>query len=372
VRVAVTSIVRGAGADEGSGFLRVVDIDGGRVLAKAPVRESEYRAIDPNPRGGYRGAKGLGVHGDRLVVANSERLFVLDGRWRLLREISDPRMGSVHDILCEEDGIWVTCTNCDLLLKVGWDGQPLGHWSWRFDRQLASDLGFRSVPPLRDDLDYRDPRATYGRVRSTVQLNALARTPEGLVLSFGRILSPRTMRRKRVYERLAVAAARLGVAPRAEPRSQAALPAPPEPGSAYALVLLRQPPDEPLNPGAKAEVLYRREGLTVPNHNVLRTVHHLVYNDTDRGELVALDARTLRPERAVRVPGTPSFARGLAQLDDDVFLVGSQAPTAIHLIDLAANSVLGGVVLGDDARESVYAITVLPESFADPPAEFAV
>ena len=99
VHVAVTSIVRGAGADEGSGFLRVVDIDGHRVLAKVPVRESEYRTIDPNPRGGYRGAKGLSVHGDRLVVANSERLFVLDSRWRLLREISDSRMGSVHDIL---------------------------------------------------------------------------------------------------------------------------------------------------------------------------------------------------------------------------------------------------------------------------------
>jgi len=368
----VTSIVRHAAARERSGFLRVVDLEQGLVVAQAPVRESSYRELDPNPRGGYRGAKGLGVHGDRLVVANSERLFVLDPAWRIQQEISDPRMGSVHDILCEEDGILVTCTNCDLLLQVGWYGRPRGRWSWRFDRNLARELGFRAVPPLREDLDYRDPRATYGRVRSTVQLNGLARTDEGVVLSFGRILSPRTLRKKRLFERVAVAARRVGVAPREEPKRESPLPAPPEPGSSYALVLLRHARGTPLAHAGEATVLFRREGVTVPNHNVLQTEGKLVYNDSDRGYLVVLDAETRIQVQAVAVPGSPSFARGLAHLQGGVFVVGSQAPAALHMIDLGSGAVTGTVELSDDPRESVYAVAVLPDSFADPPPDFTL
>jgi hypothetical protein len=77
-RAIVTTVVREAGMYEPSGFVRVVDLERRSVVRCWPMVESRRRALDTNPRGGLRGAKGVGVHGDRLVVANVERLFVFD------------------------------------------------------------------------------------------------------------------------------------------------------------------------------------------------------------------------------------------------------------------------------------------------------
>jgi hypothetical protein len=53
---AVTSQVRFAGEAIYSGFFRVLDLDTGETLITEPVPESPWRAVDPNPRGGLRGA----------------------------------------------------------------------------------------------------------------------------------------------------------------------------------------------------------------------------------------------------------------------------------------------------------------------------
>ncbi len=105
VRAVVTSNVRGALPGEPSAYLRVVDLDSGSLLLTTRIPESLFRAHDPNPRGGQRGGRGLSVHDGRLVVANAERLYVLDTSWRLVDELSHPLAADIHDVLAEEDGI---------------------------------------------------------------------------------------------------------------------------------------------------------------------------------------------------------------------------------------------------------------------------
>src|SRR5262249_61998400 len=105
-RVAVTSIVRHAGPAERSGFLRVLDLEARRVVSETPLPESAFRAIDPNPRGGYRGAKGIGVAGGRLAVANSERGFVFDRSWRAPAGLTPPLLGPVPDPPGRGDPRW--------------------------------------------------------------------------------------------------------------------------------------------------------------------------------------------------------------------------------------------------------------------------
>jgi hypothetical protein len=353
-RAVVTSIVRHTAPGERSGYLRVLDLESRRIVSETPLPESAFRAIDPNPRGGYRGAKGVGLHGDRLVVANSERVFVFDSSWTLLSDLTHPWMGSIHDVLAEEDAIWVTCTNCDLLLRLAWDGEALGYWTWREDPALARALGYRGPPPFDPSCDYRDPRSTRGRVLSLVQLNALARDGERLLLSFGRVLP----RRRYLRKRLAAAAARAGFTPRA-PSRPSRLPAGREPGSTFALVSL----DE----GGGADVVYRAGGISVPSHNVLVHGSRVLYGDTDGGRLVEVDVARGVETRSVVVPGSPSYARGLAKLDGDRFLVGSQRPAAVHVLDLAEERAVDSFPLSDDERESVYAVALLPDSFSDPP-----
>src|SRR5689334_25196620 len=147
-RVAITSVVRYSRPTEISGSVRVLDLDRGRLSFVTPSPESTFRQADPNPRGGTRGTRGISTHGDRLVVANAERLFVFDTSWNLVAELSNELMADVHEVLADERGIWVAATGVDQLLLVGWDGTLERVWTFNKDRRLLKELGFdrRSLP----------------------------------------------------------------------------------------------------------------------------------------------------------------------------------------------------------------------------------
>jgi hypothetical protein len=356
-RVAVTSAVRHAGHERFSGYVRVVDLDGGAVLHIEPVPESPWRGVDPNPRGGTRGAKGVSVHGDRLVVCNSDSVFVLDHRLEPVTTFTHPLAGAIHDVLAEESGIWVTCTNADLLARFTWDGELAETWSWRDDALLMRELGFDSLPSTDLALDYRDPRVLQGGVTNVVHLNAVTRGEQGLQLGLGRILAPDEVARRQRMARLGRAAARLGVVRRRKPETTTA-PASAIPGSTAAIVELRD--------DGSTRLRASQASVTVPNHNVLEHQGGLLYNDTNEGCLNGYLRREKIEHVTVAVPGDPGFARGLSHWRDDVFLVGSQHPLAVHAIDVTAGEVVETFELGGEENESVYAIAVLPETFAVP------
>ena len=358
LRIAVTSAVRHAGAADFSGYVRVVDLATGEVALKAPIPESGWRADDPNPRGGVRGAKGVSAHGDRLVVANSERLFVFDSAWSLVCEITHPLMGAVHDVLAVEDGVWVTCSACDLLLKVDWHGEPVETWSWRSEPSLVSALGFDSLPPLDPDLDHRDPRTAQQGVHNVVHLNAVTRFPDGLLVLFGRVLAPELVKQRLRKAGLARALARVGIS-RPLPTKPTPVPASTVPGSSFAIVELRD--------AGPPHLVLHQSGTTVPNHNVEAAGDSIVYLDSNAGRLVVWDRETASVRAAVPIAGSPSFARGLVGIDESTYLVGSQAPLALHAVDVAACAVTATVELAGEPNESVYGLEIVPPTFSDPP-----
>ncbi len=359
LRIAVTSAVRYAGAADFSGYFRVVDLEAGLVTLSAPIPESSRRADDPNPRGGLRGAKGVSSHGERMVVANSERIFVFDRGWSILDEFTHPLMGAVHDVLAVEDGIWITCTACDLLLKVTWSGDPIETWSWRSDPELVSALGFDSLPPFDPGLDHRDPRIAQQGVHNIVHLNGVARGADGLLLSFGRILSPSVVSQRLRKAALARKLSRIGLS-RPLPTKPTPVPASTVAGSSFAVVAL---PDQ-----GTPRVVLRQSGITVPNHNVEEIDGEIVYLDSNEGRLVVWDPRAAGERLSVPIPGSPSFPRGLARIGDRLFLVGSQAPLALHAVDLDEGRVIETIEIDGAAGESVYGLGVVPEGFAPPPA----
>ena len=357
-RIVVTSAVRHAGHEAFSGYLRIVDLEGGAVLHAEPVPESPWRRVDPNPRGGTRGAKGVSVHGDRLVVCNSDSVFVVDDRLGLFSTFTHPLAGAIHDVLAEEAGIWVTCTNADLLARFTWDGELTETWTWRDDAPLVRELGFDSLPPLDLSLDYRDPRVLQSGVTNIGHVNGVARGSDGLLVSLGRILSPVEVARRRKMARLGSIAARLGVTRKRKPDTSPT-PAGKIPGSSSAIV--RRGDD------GSAVQLMRKAVVDVPGHNVLERDGTMLYNDTHRGRLVAFDETREVETASVRIPGDPSFARGLAHWHDDVYLVGSQRPLAVHGVDVALGAVTATFELDGAENESVYAIALLPDTFAQAP-----
>jgi hypothetical protein len=328
-RVAITSVVRYAIPTEISGCLRILDLERGRLSFVTPSPESTWRQEDPNPRGGTRGTRGVSVYGDRLVVANAERLFVFDPSWALVAELSDRLMVDVHDVLAEERGIWVTATGIDLLLLVSWDGRLEHSWTFRKDRKLLKELGFRrrSLPWTDPGLDLRDPRIR-GKGYDRLHLNSLGRSSDGLLLSFGR------------------------VCPSEEPEAE------------MLSALVRVTENGAGEP--QLAILHRRAGIRMPSHNVAEDGDLLVYNDSSSNCLVALDRASGETRCEVPIPGSPPYARGLARIGPDLWLVGSQAPLSVHAVDLRRTEVVASYPLGGIQDEVVFGICPLPEEFQEP------
>ena len=324
----MTSNVRFAPPGEPSAFLRVVDLESGSVLLTTRVPESSFRAADPNPRGGQRGGRGVSAHGGRLVVANAERLYVLDTSWRLVDELSHPLAADIHDVLAEGQGIWVASTACDALVLLGWDGEAKDVWTYRQDRGLVRKLGLprRGLPRFEPEIDYRDPRNRRDE-DDLAHVSSVVRDGERLLVMLGRI------------------------AGRTEATWQ----------DAWSAVV------ELAGSRKRASVLSRRNGLVVPNHNVDRLDGLVVFNDSNANRLVAVDPRTNEERLGVAIPGDPPYARGLAPVGPNRWLVGSQRPLAIYDVDLQAGEIAGEYVFDAPEDESVYAVCVLPAEFRPPP-----
>ncbi len=266
-------------------------------------------------------------------------------------------MGGVHGVLAEADGVWVTCTAADLLIQVDWRGRVVADWEWRQDAALVDALGFAPLPPVDRGVDYRDPGASRGRVRDVVHLNSVARGPNGLLLSFGRVLSPDALRRRSVSRLAGRLAEAVGVRRRAATATPA-VPSGTVAGSRYAVVAL--------DGDGRSSVVRMETGTSVPNHDLWLDGDLLVTCDTNRGQLVGVDVTTQRVRHAVAIPGEPSFVRGLASLGGLRFAVGSQRPAAVYHVDLAAETVVASFPLGGHADESVHTLGVVPEVFGAP------
>jgi hypothetical protein len=308
-----------------SGWFRVVDLDEGRSTFDTLVPESVWRRRDPNPRGGTRGTRGVSVHGDRLVMAGAERVFVFDTSWRLVDEFTHPLMADVHDVLAEERGIWVASTGCDTLLLYGWDGELVQSRPLSADERLMKELGSpgRWLPPLDPGLDYRDPRIR-AHVFDALHLNGLARASDGLLLSLGRVVTSEE-----------------------------------DVGKAGSSVLARLA-------GDGFSILHRQAGVAVPNHNVAEDGELLLYNDSNRHCLIVFDRRAGVEVRTISIPGDPPFVRGLARIEPGLWLVGCQAPLALYAVDIRRGKRVATFPLGGVEHEAVYGICPLPDGFVDP------
>jgi len=162
-------------------------------------------------------------------------------------------------------------------------------------------------------------------------VNGLGRSDDGLLLSFGRIVSP-------IHD----------------------------PGERLTSAVVRLTP--------AGWTILHRSGVNVPNHNVAEDGTRLVYNDSTRSCLVAWNRETASEVAAVTIPGDPAFACGLARVAPDLWLVGSQWPLALHLVDLARGLIVASYELDGVRDETVFAICPVPDEFADPqdadPASF--
>jgi hypothetical protein len=361
-RLLVTSIVRHADLEHASGFANVLDLNTGSLLMRSPVPESTHRARDLNPRGGLRGARGIAFYGNKLALANTERVLVFDNNWRLKGEITHPLMGGIHDLLADAEGLWVACTSADLLVRMSWEGELISAWEWRADTGLCSQLGFGKLAKVDKGIDFRDPETSRSAPRNLVHLNSIYRNGDKILVSLGRIIPPHTYKRLVLAGWIGRVSQGLGLRRSTKRKSglrPGGIPASKRPGSRFAVLEL----DEQ----QKAKLVFSQSDIEVPNHNVGVFQERIMYNDTNRSELVSLDLEK-GTEQRLPIPGAPGFLRGLALSGSNAF-VGSQAPAAVYQVDLERWEIKREFLLDGIYNESVYGVALVPDIFDDPPAQ---
>lgn len=324
-RVLVTTITRECAVHETSGYLYVVDVDDAIVLARCPMVEAPLRELDPNPRGGMRGGRGVAVDGDEIYIANFSAVYRFDAQWRCLNVLSHPACADVHDIAVHDGFVWVTSTRNDLLFQFHPDGR------------LVDCLNVRTLEPVQELMeqvqsplvheswmqhaDLRDPRSHDSVMSDGTHFNGIAFDSSGkMVLSLGRIGSN---------------------------------------GRSHSMLVSRS--------GAAGWDGLAFGDATVPRHNVLLSEEFLIHNDTPAGEIVMIDM--LNGMERWRIDAGNRYLRGLMQLDDGRLVVGAQNELVIVALHDAETPVT--IRLSSDPRESVHSIAELPAEVGLPPVAFA-
>lgn len=360
----VSTIVRGAGLDEPSGYLFMVDDNTRRVTSRCSAPEPALREFDANPRGGMRGAKGITVVDDRIFIANFSAIYEYDLHWRLRQIISHPSCASIHDI-CHRDGrLYVTSTRNDIIFEFDLEGEIHDVFNVHADVDLLAGIGRRSKNHLRRDtvlsgeIDFRDPRTHRLERFNRTHLNSVCFLPDGdMLVSLGQLM-PASLeilwRTKGVLIDIGVWPAVIGAsqwlrdALHLEKQANTELLVSPTLARS-AVVRVRS------NGDASVPLLLSQ--TAVPNHNVMcMPGGDVIHLDTNNGEIICFDPAS--GEIGSRIKVADDFLRGVHPISEQQLLVGSQ--TMLYAVDLHSGETMWSINLCDDPRVSVYAITGLP------------
>ncbi len=143
MRVYFSTVIRSAPIEYG-GEIIILDWDNKKILNRKPIVPDNPKVIDPNPRGGTRGGRGILKIGNELFVACYHSIYVYDLDLTLLRTLSNPLFVGIHEMATDGKSLWVTSTTIDTLVQVDFDGITLQYWCVREDEYLKKELGIKS------------------------------------------------------------------------------------------------------------------------------------------------------------------------------------------------------------------------------------
>jgi len=201
-RILISTSCRHKPHDQPSGHLFVFNLDKQKVVRQSEIIEPPYREVDPNPRGGFRGLKGISIDGHRIAIANASTVFVYDHLWNPITYMWHPSCTGIHDIELKNDTVWVTSSRNDLLICLDFNGNIIDYYDLR-DSPLVKKNAAHQIKPLLHERqiingrwDFRDPRTHDMAITDSLHINSLVFLDNGdLLVSCGlfRVIKDRNL-----------------------------------------------------------------------------------------------------------------------------------------------------------------------------------
>ncbi|MEJ5223892.1 MAG: hypothetical protein WHV44_05500, partial [Anaerolineales bacterium] len=164
-------------------------------MQKTSGLEPPYRILDENPRGGMRGMRGLSFYNGELATADYSAIFFFDKQWNLVRSITHPSVSGIHELLYCHDGVWVTSTANDMLVRFDLEGNLVEIYSLREQQDLMRRINgprnilLRPCDALAGRHDFRKRTYFTSDKYDRLHLNGLTRAPDGrMIVSLGLVV----------------------------------------------------------------------------------------------------------------------------------------------------------------------------------------
>lgn len=374
-KVLISTSGRYTKVDQPSGRLLVFDLEKKTILKSCEIIEPPYREYDPNPRGGFRGLKGISIHGECIAIANASTIFLYNNVWKPLGYIWHSSCAGIHDIHLLEDSIWVTSSRNDLMFCFDLNGNIVNYFDVREMNIIKKYSKHQIKPFLYDDqiingkINFRDPRTHDHAITDALHVNSFIVLKNGeFLVSCGllRIIDARLLHKINNFLKQTIFSSIYS--------------------KSYQLYrkLLK------LEEGAQLEdtAISKEESLsivlhlfddisekkgffvykcTVPSHSIrLLDDDKAIYLNSTSGELICFDL--INNEILLREKIGEKFLRGATIMEDQSILLGDNNEL-VHF-DILNKKIASRTLISEDPAEAIFDIHILPENFSLPPESF--
>jgi len=374
-RILISTSCRHKPHDQPSGHLFVFNLDKQKVVRQSEIIEPPYREVDPNPRGGFRGLKGISIDGHRIAIANASTVFVYDHLWNPITYMWHPSCTGIHDIELKNDTVWVTSSRNDLLICLDFNGNIIDYYDLR-DSPLVKKNAAHQIKPLLHERqiingrwDFRDPRTHDMAITDSLHINSLVFPDNGdLLVSCGlfRVIKDRNLHNinnnlkknsltralPKIYQKIE------GIKKGSYPENFEALPI----SSNKSISLLLR-----ISKNGQHTSSIKLMGCRFPSHSI-RILHDnsAIYLNTSSGEILHFHPETDQIYSSTQIGRT--FLRGARQLPDNTLLIGDNNEM-IHY-DMNGKQIISKTLICEDITEAIFDINILPDDFELPPISF--
>lgn len=315
IRVFATTVIRGSENHELTGYLLELDWVKNQVKTRIPIPVDTSHPLW-NPRGGNRGGRGVAVQHGTLYVATAMSVLLYDRNLTQIGEISHPYLGGLHEISVDHEGIWLTSTIHDLVIKIDFQGNVIDEWWGSESTSLQHALGY-SGRDLNLKLDF---------------------PPETFVPEYEKYCDEERLHVNTVYAR----------------------------GENVYVLSCSKKAFIQIRPGSDRVIVYDGK-LGSPHNGILTPDGRVIINDTrnqcirtyefSSGKRLATLFTVLSDdERSVQF-AKAGWQRGLAYVEGSIFLVGT-SPASVFEVDIDRGSIGQVCVIDSDVTHCIHGLTI--------------